>query len=486
MADPATTQMQQAEQKPVRMLVSYDQIKKEKIVALSPATKTYPKRDPNTGQETGETGRYHDVGLGYNVGTDEQPILTQGIPVQYPKVTISQINEKDGRFGKMYDCKIVFNMQNPEHQVLINNLEQELHWGIGMAVHQYRNTIGIPGLRVDDDGILEATGFSSLVYWPSDDNGRIPGRNPSNFYKLKNTQFVIPPKNPGDPPTIVPVQKLIGYRIEGYPLVIYHHLYASGNGKTSSQHWIKSFVITDFSENVQYEEQMGLMNTLREADNGAFEALRSKIAKLESDAAIGVGAPDHGNVSPPSSTYGQPSAPVTGNYGNYSPGGVSPHGTTTQVSPGVPSMQAIAGSVVSTPATVETPPTVYSVPVVGGAANLNVSSNVSSPATPVVPQQPTQIQSLDAVLGGGGMPSPEPAAVSAPNTTMQPGMPSGIAGGGLQMPGVQMPAAPAASTSGVVMPASGASMTLDLGGSASGGDMNAQMAQLRAMQGGVN
>ena len=152
--------------------------------------------DPKEEGFTSENGpvKYYDQKLFYNYGTTEEPIvqdvLLEGPPMKFQELRIRDEGMKKSRKGNDYhkvttSMICVFDLaDNDTKDECKKSLEyfREAYLGCALALGQHKGKVNMHHFNPDQpDGTL-----NNFVYWPTDNNGIIPGRNPSVWANFKS------------------------------------------------------------------------------------------------------------------------------------------------------------------------------------------------------------------------------------------------------------------------------------------------------------
>ena len=270
---------------------SYKAFKGENIKLIKPKEKKYT--DPS-----GKDGSYKEVPILCSYGEAGDLYTGRGWMVEYCPVWSDglRVDEKEysnkddkGNIVKnkvaTYQAKITFDRREKDHMELVNKLD-EGHLAIAKKLieKEFLNELSVNMLSVKADEQFNAnekadgTGLKRLVHYHRDDKGKImEGVGLSQFIRLRGT-----PKSERHTTFIdlkgneIPWEELINCDFFWVPLILYTHIYSSGNGKLSVQRKVESGIVIKRKPRGGAEKQKNTLKYLQNIYPAEMDKLSSE------------------------------------------------------------------------------------------------------------------------------------------------------------------------------------------------------------------
>ena len=152
--------------------------------------------EPKEENFTSEQGpvKYYEQKLFYNFGTPEEPIV-QDVLIEGPLMKAQGLrirdegtkkSKKGNEYHKItYSMVFVFDLADPRTKdESKKSLEtfQEVYLGCAKSLGDYKGKVGMHHFNPEQP----AGSLNNFVYWPTDNNGIIAGRNPSVWANFKS------------------------------------------------------------------------------------------------------------------------------------------------------------------------------------------------------------------------------------------------------------------------------------------------------------
>ena len=263
---------------------SYKNFKGENIILMKHKPKTYFK-------ENGENGSYNEVPILCSHGEPGNLYTGRGWMIEYCPVWSDGLRVDEKEYTKKddknnivkhtiatYQAKITFDRREKDHMELASKLD-EGHLAIARALID-KNMIydlKVDGLNATTNKLAHGTGLRRLVHYPLDQGKDMEGVGLSQFVKLRGT-----PKSDRHTTFIdlkgreIPWAELINCDFFWQPLVVFTHIYSSGNGKLSVQSKVESGIVIKRKPRGGAEKQKNSLKFLQNIYPAEMDALPSQ------------------------------------------------------------------------------------------------------------------------------------------------------------------------------------------------------------------
>lgn len=251
--------------------VNYDSVDETKIRGFSPEEKQIPN----------STNKYQQIGLSYNYGDDEHPVI-DNFYIQLPVVSSTGILERDeeGKNTKTYSMYVPLPTSD-DNKVFIDNFNKTF-MKTAEILMQYKGQCKITAPNLDF--LVQGGIYKNPIYYPRDKstNEIIPGKTPSIYLKLykrgagpfeEKTLFCDLKGNP------IKWELLYGVDMKLIPLVHVEKIFVGATVK-SLQFKMVSAVVLEVHPRGTQSKQLSTIQQLsaREPDRAA--KLDAQLAKL--------------------------------------------------------------------------------------------------------------------------------------------------------------------------------------------------------------
>jgi len=316
-------------------------------LACTPAEqKTIPGTGPNATPPS-PAQSYYQIPLMYNLGTNENRILSDFFLEACEMETGFGIQSKPGQSGRMeHSVMCRFDNTNDDHRRFIETIGS-IHLGCAYILQALKGQVKLYNFNAANSQMAEATGLKNPVYRARDEltGDYVQGRAPSMFLKLFSRG-----KGPMAEQTLftgldgkaIPWTLLEGVEMKFIPLIHIKRMYIGG-GKASIQMEVVSAVVTSVRARNTTTKQLSTIHRLQTERPELFDTVSAQLAKLSIERQNQMlGAPM--SQSDQTNTDNQPTFAGIAPTGQRQPaqaqqpsyqqgGGLQPH--MTQINPGI-------------------------------------------------------------------------------------------------------------------------------------------------------